>query len=99
MENIDERIKQCDVDIAAMEEQKKLLLKKKKEGRTIKAGNIIANIFKELRFVVNVAGTLYVVNERGCVTGEEIQHDNVKEFNAAYEKIGKCTGFTFTESS
>lgn len=88
MTNIDERIKQCDVDIKALEEQKQKLLEEKNRN-TIKAGDIVVYPADgSKRLIVSIDDRLHAVSQRGNPMGEI---SNSKY--SVYRKIGRCAGF------
>ena len=95
MSEIDERIKQCDVDIAALEEQKEKLLKEKKEKEELKPGDVVVHsLFGKRRLIVSINGHIYAVSEYGSQMAHQDTFDLLE-----YKKVGECTGFTVTESS
>lgn len=92
MANIDERIKQCDAGIAALEEQRQQLLDKKEEQKPLKPGDVVIYPTMDTkRLIVGINGEIYAVDTDGYFMAKK------KEFkDLGYKKIGTCTGFTTT---
>ena len=90
MTNIDERIKQCETNIKALEAQRKTLIEMLKEEELKPGDVVILERYKEdKRLIVCINGIKYAVDKYG-----RHQSSETWEVWKSYKKIGKCTGFT-----
>jgi len=89
MPGIDERIKQCDVGIEALEEQKRRLLEEKHKEEAFQPGDVVVNEVVARGLIVNIYGVLYAVGKDGCCQATPADSGWKR-----YIKIGTCAGFT-----